>query len=254
MDTPHSLYSRRALLRTGAQATLAATFAAGLMPGAAHAIDWRKLFADRMPSDAFGTVRELVGQGTANDAPLAVGGRVPSGALVRVEQGGRAAIALEDDSIFTVYGGSSLELLLNRMSQGVLNLLGGAVLAVVNTGGAFLVAGSTATFGIKGTVVYRQSFGPGHQTGRATDGLVQIPTGYSDYFCTCNGETEFMLSGRGTPYRTNKATYHTAYFLNPADPTRPLPAPMLNHQDAEIRHIVGMQENTKHDISWLKDQ
>lgn len=251
MHAPRSLYTRRSLLRAGARTTLAATLAASALPPEAYAIDWGSLFGERMP-DISGIVKELTGAAFADDEPLQVGSRVPSGARVRVDSGGRAAIALEDGSIFTVFGGTSLELLLNKMSEGILNLLAGAVLLVVNSGGRYLVAGSTASFGIKGTVVYRQTFSPEEHMGQTMDGLVRIPAGYTDYFCTCHGQTEFLLSGRTTPYAHTDAQYHEAYYVNPAYPTRRLAAPMMNHTDGEIRHLVSLQEGKKHDISWLR--
>jgi hypothetical protein len=245
------LYSRRALLRAGAGMSLAAGLGSSVLPASAEAIDWGSLFGERMPNVS-GKVRELEGEAAANEKPLHVGDAVPSGATVRVGAGGRAVIALEDGTIFTVFGGSSLQLLLNKMSEGVLNLLAGALLLVVNTGGRYLVAGSTSSFGIKGTVVYRQSFGPQEKMGQTMDGLVKIPTGYSDYFCTCHGETDFLLSGRSTPFAESNAQYHDAYYLNPANPLQRLKAPMMNHTDEEIRRLVDLQEGSHHDISWLR--
>jgi len=248
---PRLLVNRRALLRAGAGVSLAAALGSSVLPATAEAIDWGSLFGQRMP-DVSGKVRELEGEAHANDRPLRVGDAVPSGATVRVSAGGRAVISLEDGSIFTVFGGSSLQLLLNKMSEGVLNLLAGALLLVVNMGGRYLVAGSTSSFGIKGTVVYRQSFGPQQRTGQTMEGLVQIPPGFSDYFCTCHGETDFLLSGRSTPFAETQAQYHDAYYLNPANPLQRLKAPMMNHTDEEIRRLVSLQEGAPHDISWLR--
>jgi hypothetical protein len=245
------LLNRRALLRAGTHASLAAALGIAVLPAGAEAIDWGSLFGQRMGKES-GKVRELAGSATANDKPLQVGDPVPSGARVRVAAGGRAVISLEDGSIFTVYGGSNLELLLTKMSEGVLNLLAGALLLVVNTGGRYLVAGSTSSFGIKGTVVYRQVFGAQEHMGQTMEGLVQIPSGFGEYFCTCHGETEFLLSGRDTPYARSNAQYHEAYYVNPANPTLRLKAPMMNHSDEEIRHLVEMQEGAKHDIAWLQ--
>ena len=250
-STPTFPLGRRALLRAGASATLAAALGTTVLPPAAQAVDWASLFGKRMP-DIGGVVKELTGEASADGRPLRQGDAVPSGARVVVPAGGRVAIGLEDGSIFTVYGGSTLELVLSRMSEGILNLIAGAMLLVVNSGGRYLVAGSTASFGIKGTVVYRQLFAPQETTGRAMEGRVQLPRGYREYFCTCNGEVEWLLSGRNTPYAQTLAKYHDAYYLNPADPTRPLKAPMLNHQDEEIRHLVQMQDQHSHDISWLQ--
>ncbi|HKI97040.1 MAG TPA: hypothetical protein VKB51_01075 [bacterium] len=244
-------FTRRTLLRAGAGASLAAALGTTVLPREAQAIDWEGLFSKRMPNEG-GKVKELVGQASANGKALRVGDKVASGALVKVAPGGRCVVSLEDGSIFTVFGGSTLELLLSEMSAGVLNLVAGALLLVVNTGGRYLVAGSTASFGIKGTVVYRQVFSPEQHTGQSMDGLVQIPTGFSDYFCTCHGQVEWLLSGRNTPYAQTNAQHHDAYYVNPADPTVRLHAPMLNHNDEEIRRLVDMQEGTKHEISWLR--
>lgn len=243
-------YSRRTILRAGAGVSLAA-LGAGVLPPNAEAVDWQGLFTKPMPDES-GKVRELVGEATADERALHEKDRVRSGAKVSVSHGGRCVISLEDGSIFTLFGGSTLELLLSKMREGVLNLLAGAVLLVVNTGGRYLVAGSTAGFGIKGTVVYRQMFTPEQHTGRSMEGLVQIPPGFSDYFCTCHGHTEFLLAGRNTPFAEVNAQYHDAYYLNPANPTDRLPGNMINHTDEEIRHLVSLQEGKKHDISWLR--
>jgi hypothetical protein len=245
-------YSRRALLRAGAGASLAAALGSTVLPPNAQAIDWSSLFSQHMPADQSGKVKELTGQASANDSPLHEGDKVANGATVKVSSGGRCVISLEDGSIFTVFGGSTLDLLLSKMGEGILHLAAGAVLLVVNSGGRYLMAGSTSSFGIKGTVVYRQIFSPEQRTGRTMEGLIQLPTGLSDYFCTCHGETEFLLSGRGTPYAQVDAKYHDAFYLNPDNPMERLHAPMLNHSDAEIRHLVDLQEGPKHDISWLQ--
>lgn len=254
---PRSLLcGRRTLLQTGlglglglGTAGVAGTI---LLPPEAHALDWSSLLGKKMP-DVSGKVVALTGAAFADDQPLKVGSAVPSGARVRVVSGGRAAIALEDGSIFTVSGGTTLELLLNRMSEGILNLLAGALLLAVNSGGRYLVAGSTASFGIKGTVMYRQVFGPQDGMARAMDGMVRIPAGVRDYECTCHGTVDFVAAKGSTPRYTAHADYHEAYYLDPADPSRRIHAPMLNHGDDEIRKLVALQPPGKrHDTSWLR--
>lgn len=250
------LYGRRTLLKTslGYGLGLGIAGAAGslLLPPEAHALDWSSLLGKQMPNVS-GKVVALTGAAFADDRPLKVGSAVPSGARVRVVSGGRAAIALEDGSLFTVSGGTTLELLLNRMSEGILNLLAGALLLAVNSGGRYLVAGRSASFGIKGTVMYRQVFGPRDMMAHAMDGMVRVPAGVRDYECTCHGTVDFVAAKGGAPHYTAHADYHEAYYLDPADPAIRVPAPMLNHGDDDIRRLVALQPPGKrHDITWLR--
>lgn len=177
---------------------------------------------------------------------------VPSGALVSVTKGGRVIIILPTGTIFTVYGGSELELLLSTMRTGVLKLLAGAVLMVVPRGMNYLMAGLATSIGIKGTVVYRQKFGAADRIARTREGMVRIPEGISEYVCTCHGETEYVKTGKHAPYFRDRSDYHHAFSIDPSSPGLLRKAPQLDDMDAAIRALVGLQEGAKHDIGWLR--
>jgi hypothetical protein len=240
-------FTRRGLLRRGAAAALGAAVAGGVLPPAAWAIDWGSLFGERM-ADLNGLVKELRGQATAQGHSLRKGDKVPSGALVSVAEGGRLVISLEDGTIFTLSGGTNLELLLNRMMQGIFNLLAGALLMVVPKGHQYLIAGLDASIGIKGTVVYREVYGPQD----TMEGMVPVPPNTPGYVCTCHGEVEMLTPRERTAFQGVKADYHDAYFIDPRRPGMLVPAPMLNHSDEDIRRLVALQEGPRHDISWLR--
>lgn len=257
----------RAALKAGALGLGAATLGAGgllLPPAEVHAIDWSALFRKRMP-DVSGTVRTIEGMAYVENRPLHLGDTVPSGALVRVAEDGRIVIGLADGGIFTVYGGSELELFLEKMSQGVLNLLAGALLMVAPKGSRYLIAGSDATFGIKGTVVYRKVVTAKERMMYGPGASMEIPAGATGYFCTCNGAVDFLHgtnTGEGrtlTPFHESLATHHNAQFLVPGaagarvSAPRIHTAPMLGHTDQEISALVGMQDPAhRHPIDWLR--
>lgn len=249
--------SRRRLLSLGGKTALGAAalgFGTGfaLAPSRALAIDWAKLFEGEMP-DASGVVKLLEGRAYAGGRMLSLGDPVPSGALVAVEEGGRLVIGLMDGGIFTLAGGSKLELLLDRMSQGILNLLAGALLLASPKGSRYLVTGGgVASFGIKGTVVYREVFTSAGESARTMEGSYAVPEEASGYFCTCHGAVEFLLPGASEPYRSERAEYHRSYLILPGRSGLLRKSPMLNHFDGDIRALVALQDDPRHDISWLR--
>ena len=230
---------------------MAASVGLGLLPAPAAAFDWLGLFGKSMP-DMSGVVKLLEGQAFAEMKPLAVGDRVASGAFVAVARGGRLVISLASGAVFTLYGGSELELFLTTMRRGLLNLLSGALLLAVPRKSNYLLAGSDAAFGIKGTVVFRQVFGPHNRVAKTMEGTLTVPERASGYFCTCNGSVEYLARGKNDPFFTDRAEYHHSYYIDPARPGMREKAPMLNHNDEAIRHLIGFQEGLKHDLSWLK--
>ncbi len=261
-DSPQPL-SRRGMLSSGARTVLtAATLGLGaviavvpfqaMSPSQAMAVDWANLFRKRMP-DASGLVKLLEGRAYAGRRMLSLGDPVLSGALVAVEEGGRLVIGLMDGGIFTLSGGSKLELLLDRMSQGILNLLAGALLLASPKGSRYLVTGGgVASFGIKGTVVYREVFTSAGKTARTMEGSYAIPEAASGYFCTCHGAVDFLRPGANEPYHIEQAEYHHSYLIHPDRPGLLRKAPMLNHFDGDIRALVSLQDDPRHDLSWLR--
>lgn len=249
---------REVLLRGGRMAlgltlgaSLGGSLGLGLLPGPAAAIDWGNLFGRQMP-DANGRVKVLEGRAYADMAPLAVGDVVASGAIVAVERGGRMVIALADGALFTLSGGSELELLLSRMRQGILKLIAGALLLVSPKGSQYLVAGTDTSFGIKGTVVYREVFGADNRMATTMEGPLAVPERYGGYFCTCHGSVDYLRPGPMQPFFSDTSDYHHSYFIPRERPENLVRAPMLNHSDMVIRRLVALQEGPKHDLSWLR--
>ncbi|MBI4083193.1 MAG: FecR domain-containing protein [Candidatus Lambdaproteobacteria bacterium] len=250
--------SRRRILTLGGQAltaaALGATLGATLRPRDSLAIDWGSLFGRRREPGAPGRVKLAEGEVHAGGRRLAVGDAVGSGETVRVSRRGRAVISLPDNTVFTLSGGSILDLVFEHMKQSILRLISGSLLAAVPAGGdRMLVMGPLATIGVKGTVFYRQVFGEEDRTARTMDGTINVPLGTKDYFCTCFGETEYMKPKASEPFFTSRATHHDAYFMDPSQPGLIQQAPMVNHFDPEIRDlVVNFQDGPKHDLRWLK--
>ena len=250
-----STLTRRSLLARGggliAGATLGSSLGLGFPAIHAKGFDWFGLAGRSMP-DVSGTVRFLKGEAFANRRPLRLGSRVPPAAFVTVSRGSKLILAIADGSVFTLFGGSQLRLLVGRMRQGLLNLLAGALLLVAPKRSRYLVGGPQASFGIKGTVVFHQIFGPEDRTARTMEGTMPLPDYAGSYFCTCNGEVEYLSRGRNEPYFSDRADYHNSFFIHGSEQGRIVKAPMLNHGDEDIRELTSYQDGPKHDISWLR--
>jgi hypothetical protein len=253
MDT---LYTRRNLLVHGGRAMLSAAAGAGALgmiaPPAASAIDWAGLLKKKMEAGGYGVVKSLLGEAFAGERRLSVGSRVESGIEVRVSPRGRLILNMSDRSVFQFTGPASLELILSMMREGIINLLTGALLAVVPGTSRYLVGGPTGTVGIKGTVFYREVYAKEAPMMRTMDGLMRAPMGAAEYFCNCHGEVEYHDKGPSDPFYQDRAEHHNAFFINPGLPNRLVKAPMANHSDDEILALVALQEGEKHDVTWIE--
>lgn len=248
--------SRRTLLATGGKALLTATAGAGalglLAPPPAAAIDWAALLRKGMMAGGYGMVNTLHGQAYAGRRKLSVGSRVESGEQVRVSDQGQLILNMSDHSVFQFTGPASLELILSMMREGIINLLTGALLAVVPESSRFLVGGPTGTVGIKGTVFYREIFSEPEPMTMTMDGPMRAPKGVTEYFCTCHGEVDYHDKNPNDTFYTSKAEHHDAYFINPSmNKQRLIKAPMADHNDDQILHLIGLQEGKKHDATWI---
>lgn len=245
--------SRRQILTQGG--SLLAGGALGAVGSAflskpAHAIDWsavRKL----MEGSGFGVVASLSGEATADGRPLEVGSRIASGARIDVGPAGRLIMKMSDRSVFQFTGPASLNLILSMMREGILNLLLGALLAVVPRGNRYLVAGPTGTVGIKGTVFFREVYGKEQTTVQGMEARYVTPKGVKEYSCNCNGEIEYLKPEAVLPFMSDRAEHHNSYYLNPAMPGGLMKAPMVNHTDEEIKALIAIQDGDKHDVSWI---
>jgi hypothetical protein len=158
---------------------------------------------------------------------------------------------MSDRSVFQFTGPASLNLILSMMHEGILNLLLGALLAVVPRDNHYLVAGPTGTVGIKGTVFFREVYAKEQTTVQGMDTRYVTPKGVKEYSCNCNGEIEYLEPEAVRPFMSDRAEHHNSYYLNPAMPGRLMKAPMVNHTDEQIKALIALQDGDKHDAGWI---
>jgi hypothetical protein len=115
------------------------------------------------------------------------------------------------------------------------------------------VGGPTATIGIKGTVVFRQIFREDEMDARAMQGKTYTrPRNLTDYFCTCNGEVDFLRNNDKSLITSEKAAAHSSSFLDSSNAKLLAKAPMVNHFDREIDRVIDLQDGVKHDKGFLR--
>ena len=240
--------TRRGLLSTAGKAAFAGGVLGGitslLRAGRADAIDWEKLLRTAKP-EGYGIVKQLTGRAFS-------GGRVESGEQIQVSKGGKLILAMSDKSVFQMFGPTTLDLILSMMREGILNLLFGSLLSVVPKRNRYLVMGPTGTIGIKGTVFFRQVFPDDQVMVHTMEGEMRTPAGVNDYFCNCHGEVEYLQPETAETFYNDRAEYHNAFFLDPRTPGLLMKAPMINHDDKQIKAMIDLQEEPKHDATWLR--
>jgi hypothetical protein len=240
----------------GAAAAVAAGYGLGKLlrkPGSPP-IDWRAAFESKTGGGE-ALVKSLVGEGFAGSRKLALGDKVPSGERLRVGKEGVMVLALPDRTVMRINGQADLELHVDPKSGGVYNLTLGAILSVVPTRNLYLAMGPVATIGVKGTVFFRRVLGPSDDTMMSMEGPTHPPAGINDYFCTCNGEVEYLGDlQRGEVLMQDHAVHHNANFLKKEQTGEIVisKAPMLDHFDDEIDQLIEIQEPPRHDRSWLQ--
>ena len=247
--------TRRGLLRTAGKAALAGSVLGGitslLRAGRADAVDWEKLLRTAKP-EGYGIVKQLTGRAFSGGRRLNEGSRVESGEQIQVSKGGRLILTMSDQSLFQMFGPTTLDLILSMMREGILNLLFGSILSVVPRRNRYLVMGPTGTIGIKGTVFFRQVFPEDQVMARTMEGQMRTPEGVHDYFCNCHGEVEYQKPETAETFYNDRSEYHNAFFLDPRTPGLLVKAPMINHNDKLIQAMIDLQEEPKHDATWLR--
>lgn len=255
--TPSSLFSRRNVLVFFGAA--AASFGLGYVtrrltrrPGTPP-IDWRAAF-EAKSGQGEAEVKSLVGEGFAGMERLALGDKVPSGQHIRVGKDGVMVLALPDRTVMKINGEAQLELHIDPRSGGVYNLALGAVLSVVPARNLYLAIGPATTVGIKGTVFFREVQGTQPRMMMGMDGMMPMPEGITDYWCTCHGDVDFLGNlQRGEVVRTDHARHHNSFFLKgQGSELKLIKAPMLDHFDDDIQRLIDIQEPPRHDASWLE--
>lgn len=214
-------------------------------------IDWRAAF-EAKSGGGEAVVKSLVGEAFAGARKLALGGTVKSGEHLRVAREGVMVVALPDRTVMKIIGEAEVTLHIDPNSGGVYDLALGAILSVVPTRNLYLAMGPAATIGVKGTVFYREVKAEKRDMMLSMDGPVEMPKGIYDYFCTCNGEVEYLGDlERGEVVQNDVATHHSSYFLKKDGQLEILKAPMLNHFDDEIDQLIEIQQPPRHDRDWL---
>ena len=254
VKTPSGL-SRRLLLaqglRVGTVTSLAALFQALEFPQPAQALDWSNLLGSRQQGGG-GSVKDLQGRAFAQNRPLKPGDRVESGLRIRVEKNSHLLLSLDDGSIFRITGTAEVDLELGTGRRGVFRMLVGGLLAVLPSRSQYLVHSPSATIGIKGTVFYQQQFEPEMRMAMGMEGPVTIPEGLTEYFCLCNGASDYLLPGQPKPFFEDTAQHHNPFFLKSGTANPLVPSEMINHTDTQISALISQQQGQKHDASWLE--
>jgi FecR protein len=252
-----SLWSRRGLFVVGGQIIAGTTLAAALERHAqaqpADAVDWKHLFSAK-PEGGTGVVKQLKGVAFAGKRSLSLGEKVTSGEQLRVAKGGSLAVSIQDGTLIQMREGTVLDFFPSPRKTGLLNLLAGSLLTVMPVGNRYLIAGPTATIGIKGTVIFREVFDESVTSAKAMGGkTAQLPgKGQKDYFCTCNGAVDYLKKGDLDLIGSEHAEHHNAVFLNPANPKLIERFEMIDHFDRDIKAAIDLQDGPKHDMSFLK--
>ncbi|HEX7926406.1 MAG TPA: hypothetical protein VF678_02375 [bacterium] len=254
MHHPHC--TRRELFNIGGRVLVGSILLSALPASpeaqAQEAINWRNTFRE-VPKGGSGKVKELEGVAFAGQRALKVGDTVNSGEQLRVTKNGKLVVSSSDGAIFQMKGEAVIDYHIGTNKSGIMNLVLGQILAVVPSGHRYLVAGPTATIGIKGTVVFRQIFREDEMDARAMQGKTYTrPRNLTDYFCTCNGEVDFLRNNDKSVITSDKAVAHSSSFLDGSNAKLLAKAPMINHFDRDIGHIIDIQDGPKHDRSFLK--
>jgi len=252
-----SIWSRRGLFIVGGRVIAGATLAAALESYAAadsgDTVDWRGLFSSKAEGGT-GVVKQITGLAFANRRSLKLGSVVHSGEQIRVATGGTLAVSIQDGTLISMKQDTVLDFAPTAKKTGLLNLVAGALLTIMPTGNRYLVAGPTATIGIKGTVIFREVFAENVNTARAMEGrTAKLPgKGLKDYFCTCNGSVDYLRNTDKSLIVSDHAEHHNSFFLNPENPKLLEKFEMINHFDRDIKAAIELQDGPKHDSSFLK--
>jgi len=167
-------------------------------------------------------VYRLRGDVHVNGVNAQQGGELRPGDTVRTQAGGEIVFVSQRDS-FLVRQNSEVSLVANG-----LRVVTGAVLSVFAPGERKEIRTATAVIGIRGTAVYIEA-----EASRT-------------YACTCYGEAVLTPIAQPAAAETVRTTHHEAprYIMASGAPQMVVPAPVINHTDAELillESLVGRQ-------------
>ncbi|MDT8446033.1 MAG: hypothetical protein RRB13_03920 [bacterium] len=245
-------FSRRKVIQLGGQAVIWASCGAtltSLMPEEALAIEWKALLGIKQRKGKAKLI-ELDGTARIGNEELKVGQMIANGQLIEADHEARLLLSMPDGSAFQLSGPAQLKLEIDEKGGGVLELLLGGLLGIVleNRDARYLVQSPTATAGIKGTVFYRERFGPDSPPDP------RIPEGALEYFCICNGELEMFDHGADKLMIKDQAEHHHAHMITQKGETLELVEAkfLYGHDDFAINRAIEAMGQKKHDRSWLK--
>ncbi len=163
-------------------------------------------------------VYRLRGDVRINGEPAKQGQEIRSGDTVTTGPGAELVFVVGRDA-YMVRERSSLS-----FGVDVLRVVTGAVLSVFGTGARRRIDTPMATIGIRGTGVYVES-GPDRT-----------------YVCTCYGEAEIASRIDPSARETVRTKHHEAprYVMGSGAPQVLMPAPVVNHTDAELILLEGL--------------
>jgi hypothetical protein len=167
-------------------------------------------------------VYRLRGDVHVNGAAAQQGGELRPGDTVRTQPGAEIVFVAQRDA-FIVRANSEVSLVANG-----LRVVTGAVLSVFAPGQPKEIRTSTAVIGIRGTAVYIEA-----ESNRT-------------YACTCYGQAVLAPIADPAAAETVNTTHHEQprYIMAAGAPQMVMPAPVINHTDAELillESLVGRQ-------------
>ena len=160
-------------------------------------------------------VYRVRGDARINGLPAREGMEVKAGDAVTTAAGAEIVFVINRDA-FLLRANSRVEV--GSGAADVFRIVTGALLSVYQPGQAKTLRAQTATIGIRGTAVYVES------------------SAEKTYVCTCYGEAELVPQDDPGARQTVKTTHHEQprYIMAKGAPQMILPAPVVNHTDAEL--------------------
>ena len=160
-------------------------------------------------------VYRVRGDARVNGAPAREGMDVKPGDAVTTAAGAEIVFVINRDA-FLLRANSRVEV--GSGAADVFRIVTGALLSVYQPGQAKTLRAQTATIGIRGTAVYVES------------------SAEKTYVCTCYGEAELVPQDDPAARETVKTSHHEQprYIMAKGAPQMILPAPVVNHTDAEL--------------------
>ena len=160
-------------------------------------------------------VYRVRGDARVNGAPAREGMDVKPGNAVTTAAGAEIVFVINRDA-FLLRANSRVEV--GSGAADVFRIVTGALLSVYQPGQAKTLRAQTATIGIRGTAVYVES------------------SAEKTYVCTCYGEAELVPRDDPAARETVKTSHHEQprYIMAKGAPRMILPAPVVNHTDAEL--------------------